>query len=111
MFYIGQRIVCVDDRFLGENGVFDPTFAERCPNLPVKGRIYTVRGFVVPYVGYPGQPGILLEELVNPPSLYVEGTFEPSFNFSHLRPLVERRTDISIFTRILDDVRSEEFVG
>jgi hypothetical protein len=54
MFYIGQRVVCIDDKFLGENGVFDPTFAERCPNLPVKGGIYTVRGFVVPYVGYPG---------------------------------------------------------
>ena len=53
MFYIGQRVVCIDDKFLGENGVFDPTFAERCPNLPVKGGIYTVRGFVVPYVGYP----------------------------------------------------------
>ena len=61
--------------------------------------------------GTPASPEILLEELVNPPSLYVEGTFEPSFNFSHFRPLVERRTDISIFTRILDDVRSEEFVG
>jgi hypothetical protein len=108
MFYIGQRVVCIDDKFLGENGVFDPTFAERCPNLPVKGGIYTVRGFVVPYVGYPGQPGMLLEEIVNRPSLYVEGTFEPSFFPSHFRPLAERPTDISIFTRILGNVRSRE---
>jgi len=108
MFYIGQRVVCIDDKFLGENGVFDPTFAERCPNLPVKGGIYTVRGFVVPYVGYPGQPGMLLEEIVNRPSLYVEGTFEPSFFPSHFRPLAERPTDISIFTGILGDVRLRE---
>jgi hypothetical protein len=53
MFHIGQRVVCIDDRFPGENGVFDPTFAERCPNLPVRDLIYTVRDFVVPYAGYP----------------------------------------------------------
>ena len=23
MFYIGQRVVCIDDKFLVENGVFD----------------------------------------------------------------------------------------
>ena len=66
MFFVGQRVACVDDRFLGENGVFDLTFAERCPNLPVKGRIYTVRGFVVPYIGYPGQPGMLLASRAAP---------------------------------------------
>jgi hypothetical protein len=70
MFHIGQRVICVDDRFVGENRVFDPTFTVRCPNLPVKGHIYTVRGFVVPYAGYPGTPGILLEEIINPPSPY-----------------------------------------
>ena len=79
MYRIGQRIICVDDRFVGENRVFDPTFALRCPNLPVKGKAYTVRGFVVPYVGYPGTSGILLEEIINPPCPYFEGTFEPSF--------------------------------
>ena len=46
MFHIGQRIICVDDRFVGENRVFDRTFTVRCPNLPVKSRVYTVRGFV-----------------------------------------------------------------
>ena len=80
MFHIGQRIICVDDRFVGENRVFDRTFTVRCPNLPVKSRVYTVRGFVVPYVGYPGMPGILLEEIINPPCPYFEGTFEPSFS-------------------------------
>jgi hypothetical protein len=51
-----------------ENRVlFDPTFTERCPNVPVKGHIYTVRDFVVPYAGYPGTPEILLQEIINPP--------------------------------------------
>jgi hypothetical protein len=101
MFHIGQHVVCIDDIFPGENGVCDPTFAERCPNLPVKGGIYTVRGFVVPYAEYPGTPGMLLEEVINPPSRYLEGTFEPSFFPSHFRPATERRTDISVFTDAL----------
>ena len=39
----------------------------------------TVRGFVVPCAGYLGTPGILFEEIVNPPCAYFEGAFEPSF--------------------------------
>ena len=44
---------------------------------------------------------MLLEEIVNPPYRYVEGTFEPSFFPSHFRPLAERKTDISLFTAML----------
>jgi hypothetical protein len=106
MFHIGQRVVCLDGRFPGENGVCDPTFAERCPNLPVKGRIYTVRGFVVPYAGYAGTPAMSLEEVINPPSHYLEGTFEPSFFPSHFRRAIERRSDISVFTAPFSDEAS-----
>jgi hypothetical protein len=74
----------------------------RCPNRPVKGDVYTVRAFVVPYVGYPGTPGMLLEEVINPPCPYFEGTFEPSFFPSHFRPLSERKADISVFTATLN---------
>jgi hypothetical protein len=96
MFHISQRVLCVGDRIGGENGVFDPTFAERCPNLPVKRRIYTVRGFVVPYAGYPGTLGMLLVENVNPPCPYYEGTFEPSFcrRTFDLGPSAKRHFDI-----------------
>jgi hypothetical protein len=106
MFHIGQRVVCVDDRFAGENGVFDPAFAKLYPNLPAKGRLYTVRGFVVPYAGYPGTPGMLLEEIINPPCSYHEGTFEPSFLPLHFRAVTERKTDISVFT---DALRSPKY--
>ncbi len=102
MFHIGQRVVCLDDRFVGENRVFDPTFITRCPNLPVKGHVYTVRGFVVPYAWYPATLGILLEEIVNPPCPYFEGTFEPSFFPSHFRPITLRNADISVFTAMLN---------
>jgi hypothetical protein len=67
----------------------------------MKDRIYTVRGFVVPSAGYSGTPGMLLEEIVNPPCPCYEGAFEPSFFPSHVRPVTERKTDISVFTEAL----------
>ena|ERR1700730_10848348 len=99
MFHIGQRVVCVDIRRI------DP---EECPNRPVRSGIYTVRGFVVPYAGYSGTPGMLLEEIINRPYPYVQGTFEPSFWPLRFRPLLERKTDISVFTKILDEARAKE---
>jgi hypothetical protein len=51
---------------------------------------------------------MLLEELVNPLWEYNEGVFEPSFHPYHFRPLVQHKTDISVFTRLLDEVRTEE---
>ena len=38
----------------------------------------------MPYVEYPGTPGILLEEIINPPCPYFEGTFEPHFSGAFL---------------------------
>ena len=51
---------------------------------------------------------MLLEEVVNPPWEYNEGVFEPSFHPYHFRPLVQHKTDISVFSRMLDNVRTEE---
>jgi hypothetical protein len=51
---------------------------------------------------------MLLEEVVNPPWEYKEGVFEPSFHPYHFRPLVHHKSDISVFTRMLDNVRTEE---
>ena len=100
MFHIGQRVVCI-------HGVGCPS-ANEFLNVPEKGGIYTVRGFVSPDVGYERTPGMLLEEVVNPPWEYKEGVFEPSFHPYHFRPLVQHKSDISVFTRMLDNVRTEE---
>ena len=58
----------------------------------------------MPYVGYPGTPGILLEEIINPPCPYFKGTFEPSFFPAHFQPITDRKTDISVFTAMLNDI-------
>ena len=100
MFHVGQQIVCVHD-------VGWPS-ANEFRDVPVKGSIYTVRGFVSPDVGYERTPGMLLEEVVNPPWEYKEGVFEPSFHPYHFRPLVQHKTDVSVFKRMLDSVRTKE---
>ena len=89
---------------MGENHVFDPTFVLRCPNLPVKGKVYTVRGFVVPYVGYPGTPGILLEEIINPTCPYFGGGVRAIIFPVAFWPFTDRKTDISVFTAMLKDI-------
>ena len=58
----------------------------------------------MPYVGYPGTPGILLEEIINPPCPYFEGAFEPSFFPWHFRPFTDRKTDISVFKKMLNGI-------
>ena len=100
MFHIGQRVVCIHD--VG----YQP--ANEFQNVPLKGSIYTVRGFVSPDIGYERTPGMLLEEIMNPPWEYKEGVFEPSFHPYHFRPLVQHKTDITVFTRMLDSVRTEK---
>jgi hypothetical protein len=100
MFHIGQRVVCIHD-------VASPP-ANEFPNLPIKGSIYTVRGFVSPDGECERTPGMLLEEFANPPWEYKEGVFEPSFHPYHFRPLVQNKTDISVFTRMLHNVLTKE---
>src|ERR1700748_3015988 len=39
---------------------------------------------------------------------YKEGVFETSFHPYHFRPLVQHKTDISVFTGMLYNVRTEE---
>lgn len=94
-FRIGQRVCCIarfDRRSLGVDGA--------CVTFPEVGKVYTVRGFS------PLRSGIVLEEIVNPyiPSLL--GPQEPSFVVSCFRPVVDRKFDLSVFTRLLDTERA-----
>jgi hypothetical protein len=94
-FAIGQKVICIRDH---------PEWRERGCEVPKIGKIYTVRA-------YDDIGGLLLTEIVNE----IVGEFsidaetgqkvplgEDSFIPHRFRPLVERRTDISIFRRILD---------
>lgn len=92
-FSVGQKVVCVDDSWAR---LFRLLFA-----TPRRGVVYTVRGKVV----WAGDAGLLLVEVVNPPTTFCDGTFgEVAFGVCAFRPLVSRPTDISVFREILDDV-------
>ena len=86
-FRVGQKVVCVDD---------SPPRYNHGPlllGLPLKrATIYTVRGF---------NPGgyMWLEEVVSGVSPYLD--YEGGYLVSRFRPLIEHKTDISVFTEML----------
>lgn len=93
-FRVGQKVVCVDDR----NFTVDrhPQCKKFLPNRPVRGGVYTIRGFD------PDVPSaIYVCEIHNPSRQWVNGYGEGSFNIWRFRPAVERKTDISTFHEIL----------
>lgn len=89
-FRVGQKVVCIR-KDAWEGGYQDETD-------PIYGHVYTIREIV----DYPHGPvGLLLVEIVNPPRHYAEGFHECDFQSPNFRPVVERNTDISIFTAML----------
>ena len=85
-FRVGQKVVCVDA---------EPR-AIWYRDVPKKGAIYTVAGTVVtPAIAERNEYGLLLKEITN--CLHYHGAYDPK----RFRPIVERKTDISIFTEML----------
>lgn len=66
------------------------------------GTVYTVREIDDKYIQWYGEPGIRVEEFIVAPVLTGAGWVEPCSLASWFRPAVERKTDISIFTRMLN---------
>jgi hypothetical protein len=95
-FRIGQKVVCID-----ANGKLYPD-----KPYPKQGGIYTVRAIFFDPIAI-----LLLAEIKNEPlncCCRCRQRHEPGYQASRFRPLVERKTDISIFVNILDDVRAKE---
>ena len=97
-FHVGQKVVCVDDHF-------NCGYA-RLVKTPIKGQVYTIRrlytfkactGSVVTIVH--------LEEIVNPVLKWDAGVMEAGFVPRRFRPVVQRKTDISLFTSMLNPFR------
>ena len=96
-FHIGQKVVCVDALFIDARWY-------RCEQQPVKGVVYTIRGFTPPNyfsTDEPDVPALYLEEIVNSPVEWTTGVFELGFSRRRFRPLVTRKTEIAIFKRML----------
>ena len=89
-FRVGQKVVCIDDEEREGPGEYTV--------LPVKGRVYTVRG-VASWQWNSGVSGVgvYLEELYRPLTSFGEAPW----GCDRFRPVVERKTDISIFKAML----------
>lgn len=89
-FRVGQKVACIYDGSIIELGQSASLPWSKGAEIKC-GCIYTIRqiGFSVT-----GHPGLRLEETIN-------GTKDYFYNAGRFRPLVERKTDISIFTAIL----------
>lgn len=101
MFYVGQRVVCVDAGLNSQRfGVPPHIVTNKSLDGLAKGRVYTVRA-----VG-PGSysiPALWLQEISRATSFFSDGWVgEPGFASARFRPVVERKTDISIFTAMLN---------
>jgi hypothetical protein len=90
MFHVGQKVVCVSGRshkreWCGETDV-------------VVGAIYTIRAIYTEVMQPRLGVGLVFEEIIHPAG--PRGR-EPGFYSSRFRPIVERKTDISVFTKML----------
>ena len=87
-FHVGQKVVCIDDR---PSGTSQPCCLKR-------GTIYTVRALGSCPVT--GRPSICLEEIIHP--IHPTWRVEWAYLQERFRPVVDQRTDISIFRRMLN---------
>ena len=100
-FRIGQKVVCVDDVFASRHY---PGYEA----WPTKNIVYTIRDIYNEDFEDGWATALLLEEIINPFYDWLTlGNHEAGFSARRFRPVVEKKTDISIFTKMLDSVSRE----
>lgn len=95
MFRVGQKVVCVDASSRQGYSWHD--------DAPIEGAVYTVSGN---FVGADGTPIIHLIELRRSAEAVFWYGPETGYRASRFRPIVDRKTDISVFQEILRKVSS-----
>jgi len=88
MFRVGQKVVCVDVR---------PSPIGRPPIELTLNAVYTISHIAPP--NFWGDIGLGFVEVES----VRDGFHSPEFSARRFRPVVDRPTDISIFTRMLTD--------
>lgn len=95
MFHVGQKVVCIfhmPENRRRADGVY-----------PEKNGVYVIRS-IFPDPVY-GRELLRFEELTNP---ICDFGMEAGFDAAKFRPIVERKTDISIFTAMLTGTKVPE---
>lgn len=86
-FHVGQKVVCVEAA----------TGSCECRHEPDKNNICTVANVYMHHMGLV----LELEEFPAPKCQH----FDPGWLAESFRPIVERKTDISVFTEMLTDTK------
>jgi hypothetical protein len=95
MFNVGQRIICIKT-----SKFTHPSWA-LVPNRVTVGALYTVRAIGALRYKRNLEPAVWLEEVFNPVISWTDRVCEYGFHAGWFRPTQERKTDISIFTKLL----------
>ena len=99
-WYVGQKVVCINDEWYGPHKRLGfKLFA--FDRVLTKESIYTIRK-INQHTHFSGRIVILLSEVVHPRRPDFHG-FPPEI----FRPLLEKPTDISIFTEMLNTTNLE----
>ena len=92
-FRIGQKVVCI----------YDWVYPDEPGPYVIKGNIYTVSGFGDWY----GDLTIYFAEM---PVYKSPDGWSDGYDPAYFRPVVEKKTDISIFTALLNPTERKELV-
>ena len=95
-FYVGQKVVFVPDALIHR-----PRGNMKWPAAITADRVLTIREIDTRYVPHYGVCGLRFEEFCADFVRYGRELLEPAFPSDRFRPIVEKKTDISIFTALL----------
>jgi hypothetical protein len=103
-WFIGQEIVCLDD-FLAEKNYYS-WFGKIYEGIiyPEKDKIYTIRSIS----DFKNRICFHVKEIKNIDMDFYGGFHEVFFEDKHFAPLVKQKTDISIFTEILNKANKQK---
>lgn len=105
MFYVGQKVVRVRSAHVSGGGIVPAEAIARLGHsAPALGEVVTIRAINT----WSNWTALRFEEHHNE-QFVADGVcgIEPGFNAQHFRPVVERKTDISIFTAMLNPSKVE----
>jgi len=103
-FVVGQRVVCMNDHFAPKGLAHLRAWSEPC--LPAKDQVYTVRKIEA----FDDATYLFFTEIVNPVIPFQHGMWEQGFDHRRFRPLTERKSDISVFTKMLNQTKVSSHV-
>lgn len=101
-WHVGMKVVCVDGNpgFVGHDRSLLPG-----EQFPIEGVVYTIREIGLLYPASVTRNVLVrLNEIVLPAMRYLQVArpYEGAFLASRFRPVQERKTDISVFTAMLN---------